>query len=107
MNCGVALYKSGVLEKYGVEVLGTPIQAIIDTEDREIFAGKLHEIDVKTPRSIAANNMDEALKAAEVLGFPLIIRAAYTLGGLGSGFCSDIEELKNWPEVLFRILLRC
>ena len=95
LNCGVALYKSGVLEKYGVEVLGTPIQAIIDTEDREIFAGKLHEIDVKTPRSIAANNMEEALKAAEILGFPLIIRAAYTLGGLGSGFCSDIEELKK------------
>lgn len=95
LNCGVELYKRGVLEKYGVEVLGTPVQAIIDTEDREIFSGKLQEIGVKTPRSIAANNMDEALKAAEELGFPLIIRAAYTLGGLGSGFCADIEELKK------------
>ena len=95
LNCGVALYKSGVLEKYGVEVLGTPVQAIIDTEDREIFAGKLHEIEVKTPRSIAANNMQDAIEAAGELGFPLIIRAAYTLGGLGSGFCSDMEELKK------------
>ncbi len=95
LNCGVELYKRGVLEKYEVEVLGTPVQAIIDTEDREIFSGRLHEIGVKTPRSIAANNMDEALNAAEELGFPLIIRAAYTLGGLGSGFCANVEELKK------------
>ncbi|GHV67131.1 carbamoyl-phosphate synthase (glutamine-hydrolyzing) [Bacteroidia bacterium] len=101
LNCGVELYKNGVLEKYGVEVLGTPVQAIIDTEDREIFAGKLREIEVKTPRSMAANNMAEALKAAETLGFPLIIRAAYTLGGLGSGFCSDTKELKDLASSAF------
>ncbi len=95
LNCGVELYKRGVLEKYEVEVLGTPVQAIIDTEDREIFSDKLHEIGVKTPRSIAADNMEQALKAAEELGFPLIIRAAYTLGGLGSGFCANMEELKK------------
>lgn len=93
LNCGVELFRRGILEKYDVQVLGTPVQSIIDTEDREIFAGKLREIDVKTPRSIAANNMDEALNAAKELGFPIIIRAAYTLGGLGSGFCSNMEEL--------------
>ena len=101
LNCGVALYKSGVLQKYGVEVLGTPVQAIIDTEDREIFANMLREIDVKTPRSIAANNMKEALAAAKELGFPLIIRAAYTLGGLGSGFCSNEEELQKLASSAF------
>ena len=95
LNCGVALYKSGVLKKYNVQVLGTPVQAIIDTEDREIFAGKLAEIDVKTPRSIAASNMEEAFAAVDKLGFPVIIRAAYTLGGLGSGFCSNKEELER------------
>lgn len=86
MNCGVALYKSGVLKKYNVQVLGTPVQAIIDTEDREIFAGKLAEINVKTPRSIAASNMEEAFAAVDKLGFPIIVRAAYTLGGLVSVF---------------------
>ncbi|MDR0982881.1 MAG: carbamoyl-phosphate synthase (glutamine-hydrolyzing) large subunit [Culturomica sp.] len=101
LNCGVELYKKGVLAKYDVEVLGTPVQAIIDTEDREIFSSKLHEIDVKTPRSIAANNMSEALHAAEELGFPIIIRAAYTLGGLGSGFCSNMEELKKLAASAF------
>jgi len=95
LNCGVALYKSGVLEKYNVQVLGTPVQAIIDTEDREIFAGKLAQINVKTPRSIAAGNMEETFAAVDKLGFPVIIRAAYTLGGLGSGFCSDKEELER------------
>ena len=95
LNCGVALYKSGVLEKYNVQVLGTPVQAIIDTEDREIFAGKLAEINVKTPKSIAASNMEEAFAAVDKLGFPVIIRAAYTLGGLGSGFCSNKEELER------------
>lgn len=95
LNCGVALYKSGVLEKYNVKVLGTPVQAIIDTEDREIFAGKLAEINVRTPRSIAAGNMEEAFAAVDKLGFPVIIRAAYTLGGLGSGFCSNKEELER------------
>ena len=79
LNCGVELYQKGILEKYDVLVLGTPVQAIIDTEDREIFANKLHEIGVKTPRSIAANNMDEAIAASRELGFPIIVRAAYTL----------------------------
>ncbi len=95
LNCGVELFKKGILEKYNVKVVGTPVQAIIDTEDREIFAGKLKDIDVKTPKSIPAENMDEALAAAEELGFPIIIRAAYTLGGLGSGFCKNMEELKT------------
>ncbi len=101
LNCGVELYKSGVLEKYNVQVLGTPVQAIIDTEDREIFAGKLAEIDVRTPRSIAANSMEEAFAAVDKLGFPVIIRAAYTLGGLGSGFCSDKEELERLASSAF------
>lgn len=100
LNCGVALYKSGVLEKYKVKVLGTPVQAIIDTEDRKIFAGKLAEISVKTPRSIAVNNLEEALEAAKTLGFPVIVRAAYTLGGLGSSFCLSSEELDAWLRVL-------
>ncbi|MDR1274396.1 MAG: carbamoyl-phosphate synthase (glutamine-hydrolyzing) large subunit [Odoribacteraceae bacterium] len=101
LNCGVALYRSGVLERYGVAVLGTPVQAIIDTEDREIFASKLAEIDVKTPRSIAANSIDEALAAAKSLGFPVIVRAAFTLGGLGSGFCSSMEELRTLAASAF------
>ena len=94
LNCGVELYKSGVLEKYNLKVVGTPVQAIIDTEDRELFANMLGEIGVLTPRSIAALNMEEALVASRKLGFPIIIRAAYTLGGLGSGFCENEEELK-------------
>src|SRR5210317_1443624 len=85
LNCGVALYKSGVLEKYNLEVVGTPVQSIIDTEDRDIFANMLGEIDILTPKSIAAANMEQARKAAKEAGFPIIIRAAYTLGGLGSG----------------------
>lgn len=93
LNCGIQLYEGGVLEKYNVEVLGTPIQAIIDTEDREIFANKLREIDVKTPISIAVTSTEEALKAAEEIGYPIIVRAAYTLGGMGSGFCNNREEL--------------
>ena len=95
LNCGVALFKSGVLEKYNVEVVGTPVQSIIDTEDRDIFAKMLAEIDVKTPKSIAAANMEEAKAAAKQVGFPIIIRAAYTLGGLGSGFCENEEELEK------------
>ena len=94
LNCGVALFKSGVLEKYNIEVVGTPVQSIIDTEDRDIFAKMLDEIGVKTPKSIAAANMDEARKAASIVGFPIIIRAAYTLGGLGSGFCENEAELE-------------
>ena len=101
LKCGVALYKSGVLEKYNVQVLGTPVQAIIDTEDREIFAGKLAEINVKTPKSIAASDMEEAFAAVDKLGFPVIIRAAYTLGGLGSGFCSNKEELERLATSAF------
>ncbi|MDR1414196.1 MAG: carbamoyl-phosphate synthase (glutamine-hydrolyzing) large subunit [Odoribacteraceae bacterium] len=101
LNCGVALYRAGVLERYGVSVLGTPVQAIIDTEDREIFASKLAEIDVKTPRSIAANSIEESLLAAERLGFPVIIRAAFTLGGLGSGFCSSMDELRTLAASAF------
>lgn len=94
LNCGVALFESGVLEKYDLKVVGTPVQSIIDTEDRQIFAEMLGEIGVKTPKSIAARNMDETFAAAEKVGFPIIVRAAYTLGGLGSGFCENQEELK-------------
>src|SRR5512133_2186392 len=95
LNCGTALFREGVFEKYGVKVLGTPVRSIMDTEDRELFVKKLEEIDVKTPRSIAVTTVEDALKASEKLGFPIIIRAAYTLGGQGSGFCSTSEELKN------------
>ena len=95
LNCGVELYKSGILEKYGIKVLGTPVQAIINTEDRELFADMMHSINVRTPRSEAVNNMEEALKVVKEIGYPVIVRAAYTLGGLGSGFCSNDEELKR------------
>ena len=98
LNCGVKLYQSGVLEKYNVEVLGTPVQAIIDTEDRELFVKKLDEINVKTIKSIATDNLGGALEAADELGYPIIIRAAYALGGLGSGFCDNPEELKRMAE---------
>ncbi len=101
LNCGVALYQNGVLEKYDVQVLGTPVQAIIDTEDRELFSERMHEIGVKTPRSIAANNMEEAKKAVQEVGFPVILRAAFTLGGLGSGFCSNMEELERIAATAF------
>jgi len=93
LNCGVALYESGVLKKYNIQVVGTPVQSIIDTEDRDIFANMLGEIGVKTPKSIAAENMEQARAAAKEVGFPIIIRAAYTLGGLGSGFCENEREL--------------
>ncbi len=101
LNCGVALFKTGILEKYNVKVVGTPVQAIIDTEDREIFAGKLAEIDVKTPRSIACINMQEAKEAVKTIGYPIIIRAAYTLGGLGSGFCANDKELEALASKAF------
>ena len=94
LNCGVQLYESGVLEKYDVQVLGTPVQAIIDTEDRELFVEKLDEIDVNTIKSHACNTIDEAKAAAADLGYPVIIRAAYALGGLGSGFCDDEQQLE-------------
>ena len=93
LNCGVELYHSGVLEKYGVKVLGTPVQAIIDTEDRELFVERLDEIGVNTIKSHACNTLEEAKTAAAELGYPVIIRAAYALGGLGSGFCDNEEEL--------------
>ena len=93
LNCGVSLYESKVLEEFGVDVLGTPVQAIMDTEDRELFVRKLDEIDVKTIKSEAVNSVKNALEAAEELGYPVIVRAAYALGGLGSGFCDNAEEL--------------
>ncbi len=93
LNCGVELYQSGILEKYNVKVLGTPVQAIIDTEDRELFVEKLDEIGVNTIKSHACNTLQEAKAAAKELGYPVIIRAAYALGGLGSGFCDNEEEL--------------
>ena len=93
LNCGVALYREGILEKYNVKVLGTPVQAIIDTEDRELFVDKLNEIDVKTIKSEAVENAEDARRAARELGYPVIVRAAYALGGLGSGFCDNEEEL--------------
>ncbi len=101
LNCGVALYESGVLEKYNVEVVGTPVQSIIDTEDRDIFRQILGEIGVLTPQSIAAKTMNEAKEAAKKIGFPIIIRAAYTLGGLGSGFCENEEELESLASKAF------
>ena len=94
LNCGVQLYEKGILEKYNVEVLGTPVRAIMDTEDRELFVRKLDEIDVKTINSVAVSDTKSALKAAEELGYPVIVRAAYALGGLGSGFCDNSTELK-------------
>lgn len=101
LNCGVELHKSGVLEKYNVQVLGTPVKAIIDTEDRELFVQRLDEIGVKTIKSQACENMEEACKAAKELGYPVIIRAAYALGGLGSGFCDNEEELRRLAEKAF------
>nr|WP_288329443.1 carbamoyl-phosphate synthase (glutamine-hydrolyzing) large subunit [uncultured Prevotella sp.] len=101
LNCGVELYRSGVLEKYGVKVLGTPVQAIMDTEDRELFVEKLDEIDVKTIKSEACENIEQARTAAATLGYPVIIRAAYALGGLGSGFADNEEELNVLAEKAF------
>ncbi|MBM6945527.1 carbamoyl-phosphate synthase (glutamine-hydrolyzing) large subunit [Bacteroides gallinaceum] len=101
LNCGVALYQGGVFEKYGVQVLGTPVQAIMDTEDRELFVKKLDEINVKTIKSEACENIEQARQAARDLGYPVIIRAAYALGGLGSGFCDNEEELNVLAEKAF------
>lgn len=98
LNCGVKLYESGVLEKYDVKVLGTPVRAIMDTEDRELFVRKLDEIDVKTIKSEAVSSVEDALVAADRLGYPVIIRAAYALGGLGSGFCDNRDELITLVE---------
>ena len=101
LNCGVELYKSGVLERYGIKVLGTPVQAIIDTEDREKFVQRLDEIGVKTISSEAVSNIEQARRAATQLGYPVIIRAAYALGGLGSGFCNNEQELDELCEKAF------
>lgn len=98
LNCGVDLYRDGVFERYGVQVLGTPVQAIIDTEDRELFVKRLDEIGVKTIRSSAADSVAQALDVASELGYPVIVRAAYALGGLGSGFCDNAEELRALAE---------
>ena len=101
LNCGVELFQSGVLAKYNIRVLGTPVQAIIDTEDRELFVKKLDEINVKTIKSEACDNIEAARKAAATLGYPVILRAAYALGGLGSGFCDNEEELNRLAEKAF------
>lgn len=127
LNCGIELFKSGILEKYNLKVLGTPVQSIIDTEDREIFADNLRKINIKTPKSIAVTSIDDALKASETLGFPIIVRAAFTLGGQGSGFCYNRDELqklagnafsyssqilveeslKGWKEVEYEVVRDC
>ena len=127
LNCGIVLFKTGVLEKHNVKVLGTPVQSIIDTEDREIFANNLRKINILTPRSIAVTTIDDAMKASETLGFPIIVRAAFTLGGQGSGFCYNRDELlklagnafsyssqilveeslKGWKEVEYEVVRDC
>ena len=124
LNCGTELFRNGIFEKYNVRVLGTPVIAIIETEDRELFVKKLDQIDVKTPRSIAAGSIDDAMAAAEKLGYPVIIRSAFTLGGQGSGFAinkSELsalvpkafsysnqvlveESLKGWKEVEYEVV---
>ncbi len=101
LNCGIELYRSGVLEKYGIQVLGTPVEAIIETEDRELFAEKLRSIKIDTPKSVAVTSVDEAVKAGEQIGFPLIVRAAFALGGQGSGFCDNGKELINRATLAF------
>ncbi len=101
LNCGVQLFQTGVLEKYNLRVLGTPVQSIIDTEDRELFVKKLGQIDVKTIKSVAVQHLEDALKAAETLEYPIIVRAAYALGGLGSGFCNNEDELRNLAQKAF------
>ena len=101
LNCGVELFRAGILDKYNLKVLGTPVQAIMDTEDRELFVDKLNEIDIKTIKSEACETIEDARKAARDLGYPVIIRAAYALGGLGSGFCDNEEELNKIAEKAF------
>lgn len=101
LNCGVELYRNGVLEKYNLKVLGTPVQAIMDTEDRELFVKRLDQIGVKTIKSHAVENIEDAVQAARQLGYPVILRAAYALGGLGSGFCNNEEELIRLAEKAF------
>ena len=98
LNCGVQLFQNKVLDKYNVKVLGTPVEAIMNTEDRELFIQQLDEIDVKTIKSEAVDNIDDAIRAAREVGYPVIVRAAYALGGLGSGFCDNEEELTSLVE---------
>ena len=98
LNCGVQLFEQGILDKYNLRVLGTPVQAIMDTEDRELFVHKLDQIDVKTIKSMAVGSIEDAVKAAAELGYPIIVRAAYALGGLGSGFCNNEQELRALAE---------
>ncbi|MBO7182629.1 MAG: ATP-grasp domain-containing protein, partial [Bacteroidales bacterium] len=124
LNCGTELYTQGILEKYGVKVLGTSVEAIMYTEDRDLFVKKLDEIGMKTPISQAVETMEDAKKAAEEIGFPVMIRSAYALGGLGSGICTNPEEftalaeqafsfskqilveesLKGWKEIEFEVI---
>lgn len=101
LNCAVALYRAGVFERYNVQVLGTPVQSIIDTEDRDIFKEKLEQIGVLSARSVAVTTMDDALAAAEKIGFPIIVRAAFALGGLGSGFANNMDELRALAQKSF------
>ena len=101
LNCGIELYNSGIFEKYNVQVLGTPVEAIIETEDREKFAAKLQSINVKTPKSVAVVSVKEAVAAAHEIGYPLIVRAAFALGGQGSGFCQNKSELVKLAEMAF------
>jgi carbamoyl-phosphate synthase large subunit len=101
LNCGIALHQQGVFEKYGLRVLGTPVEAIIETEDRQMFSQLLASIDIKTPRSVAVTSVEAALEAGLEIGFPIIVRAAFTLGGQGSGFCSNRTELKSLTEKAF------
>ncbi|MBO7213517.1 MAG: ATP-grasp domain-containing protein, partial [Rikenellaceae bacterium] len=101
LNCGVALFRAGVLEKYNIQVLGTPVQSIIDTEDRDLFVKKLDEIGVKTIKSHAVTNVEDAKAMAHELGYPVIIRPAFTLGGLGSGFCDNDEEMDQLAKKAF------
>lgn len=107
LNCGVQLYQQNILEKYNVEVLGTPIQAIIDTEDRELFVKKLDEINVNTIKSEAVEDMESAIAAASMLGYPVIVRAAYALGGLGSGFVTTKPSCVHWLKKHCRSRLKC
>ncbi|PLX03154.1 MAG: carbamoyl phosphate synthase large subunit, partial [Marinilabiliales bacterium] len=95
LNCGVELFSNGIFEKYNLKVLGTPVSAIMETEDRERFAEKLHSINIDTPKSIAVTSVNDAMTAAKTIGFPLIVRAAFTLGGQGSGFCDNEDELEK------------
>ena len=101
LNCGTDLFKKGILEKFGVRVLGTSVEAIMNTEDRDLFVKELNKIPMKTPKSHAVNNMREALEAAEEIGFPIMIRSAYALGGQGSGICQNEDEFMKLAESAF------